>query len=138
MPDTLLAWNRHQKQKKWTFDNHLAKTGRPRKTRDTEALMWKQFLQSHLEMAWATDFFTEEVWTLSGLVTYYTLFSIHLGTRRAQFTGCTPQPEARWMQQQAGNFSLLVAENARQPSYLVHDRDGAFFPLDQVVRPAGS
>ena len=44
---------------------------------------------------------------------------------------------AIWMQQQARNFSLLVAENRNQPSYLIHDRDGAFFPLDQVLRPAG-
>lgn len=25
---------------------------------------WKQFIQAHLEVTWATDFFTEEVWTL--------------------------------------------------------------------------
>ena len=41
------------------------------------------------------------------------------------------------MQQQVRNFSLLVAENRNQPSYLIHDGDGAFFPLDQVLRPAG-
>jgi hypothetical protein len=41
------------------------------------------------------------------------------------------------MAQQARNFSLLVAENAVQPSYLIHDRDGAFLPLDEVLRPAG-
>ncbi len=72
------------------------------------------------------------------MVTYYTLFFIHLGTRRVRFAGCTPQPEARWMQQQAQNFSLLIGENARQPSYLIHDREGAFFALDAVLRPAGT
>ena len=179
-PETLLAWNRRMKRRKWTFDNNTPKQpGRPPKAKATETLAlrmarenawgcvriagelrklghevspsyvrdlmkkhgmprspqreglsWKQFIQAHLEVTWAADFFTEEVWTCSGLVTYYTLFFIHLGTRRVQFAGCTPQPEARWMQQQARNFSLLVA-NAGQPSYLIHDRDGAFFPLDQ-------
>jgi hypothetical protein len=38
-PETLLAWNRQQKQKKWTFQNNSAKAGRPRKTGDTEALI---------------------------------------------------------------------------------------------------
>jgi len=38
-PETLLAWNRRQKQKKWTFDNHSAKAGRPRKAQDTGALI---------------------------------------------------------------------------------------------------
>jgi putative transposase len=98
---------------------------------------WKQFLQAHLDIIWAADFFTEEVWTCSGLVTYYTLFFIHLGTRRVRFAGCTPQPDARWMQQQARNFSLVIAENTGQPAYLIHDRDGAFLPLDGVLRTEG-
>ncbi len=102
-----------------------------------KGLSWEQFIQAHLEVIWAADFFTEEVWTCSGLVTYYTLLFIHLGTRRVQFAGCTPQPNACWMQQQARNFSLLIGENARQPSYLIHDRDAAFLPLDQVLRPVG-
>ena len=38
-PETLLAWNRQQKQKKWTSDNQTPKTGRPRKSDDTEALI---------------------------------------------------------------------------------------------------
>ena len=185
-PETLLAWNRRMKRRKWTFDNTPKRPGRPPKAKATEALAlrmahenawgyvriagelrklghklspscvrdlmkkhgippspyrkglsWKQFIQAHLEVTWAADFFTEEVWICSGLVTYYTLFFIHLGARRVQFAGCTPQPEARWMQQQARNFSLLVGQNARQPSYFIHDRDAAFLPLDAVLRPAG-
>jgi len=38
-PDTLLAWNRRQKQKKWTFRNASTKARRPRKAGDTEALI---------------------------------------------------------------------------------------------------
>jgi putative transposase len=185
-PETLLAWNRRMKRRKWTFDNTPKRPGRPPKAKATEALAlrmarenvwgyvriagelrklghelspscvrdlmkkhgippsphrqglsWKQFIQAHLEVTRAADFFTEEVWTCSGLVTYYTLFFIHLGTRRVQLAGCTPQPVARWMQQQARNFSLLIAENARQPSYLIHDHDGFFFPLDAVLHTTG-
>jgi len=98
---------------------------------------WKQFIQSHLEVTWAADFFTEEVWTRSGLVTYYALFFIHLSTRRVRFAGCTPQPDARWMQQQARNFALVIAEDTDRLSYLIHDRDGAFLPLDGVLRTEG-
>jgi len=142
-PETLLAWNRRQKQKKWTCNHPPATPGRPRKSEDTEALIvrlagennswgykrlsgelkklghqafpsyvrdvlrrhglppvpnrkglsWRQFLQAHLEVTWATDFFTEEVWTLGGLVTFYILFFIHLGTRRVWLAGCTPRPQ---------------------------------------------
>jgi putative transposase len=94
-------------------------------------------IQAHLDVTWASDFFTEEVWTGKGLFTYYTLFFIHLSTRRVRFAGCTPQPDARWMQQQARSFSLLVGENARPPSYLIHDRAGSFLPFEAVLRPTG-
>ena len=47
-----------------------------------KGLSWKQFLQSHMDVTWAADFFTEEVWTLGGLVTFYALFFLHLGSRR--------------------------------------------------------
>ena len=32
---------------------------------------WKEFIRTHLDVLVATDFFTTEVWTLGGLVTYY-------------------------------------------------------------------
>jgi hypothetical protein len=35
---------------------------------------WKEFIRTHMDVLVATDFFTAEVWTLSGLVTYYVLF----------------------------------------------------------------
>ena len=31
---------------------------------------WKEFLRTHMDVLVATDFFTAEVWTLGGLVTY--------------------------------------------------------------------
>jgi hypothetical protein len=39
---------------------------------------WKEFIRTHLDMLVATDFFTAEVWTMAGLVTYYVLFFIHV------------------------------------------------------------
>lgn len=137
-PETILAWNRRMKDKKWTFDTTPKKPGRPRKRKETEDLVvklalendnwgyktiagelrklghtasreyvrdvlkrhgippapnrkglsWKQFIASHMDVIWATDFFTEEVWTSRGLVTYYVLFYIHLGTRRVHIAGC--------------------------------------------------
>ena len=42
---------------------------------------WKEFIRTHLDVLVATDFFTAEVWTLGGLVTYYVLFFIRLGSQ---------------------------------------------------------
>ena len=43
------------------------------------------------------DFFTTEVWTARGLVTYYTLFVLDLASRRVQVLGSTPNPDAGFM-----------------------------------------
>jgi putative transposase len=40
------------------------------------------FIRTHLALLVGTDFFTAEVLTLRGLVTYYVLFFIHLESRR--------------------------------------------------------
>jgi putative transposase len=128
-PETLLAWNRRMKRRKWDYSCRRGRTGRPPKEDATEALVvklaednawgyvritgelaklghlaspsyvrdvlkkhglppsphrkgmsWKTFIQSHLDVTWATDFFTEEVWTQAGLITFYVLFFVHLKT----------------------------------------------------------
>ena len=42
----------------------------------------------------AADFFTTEVWTWRGLVTYYTVFVIDLASRCVQILGSRPHPKA--------------------------------------------
>jgi hypothetical protein len=46
-----------------------------------------------------TDFFTAEVLTLRGLLTYYVLFFIHLQSRQVDIAGITVQPDEPWMRQ---------------------------------------
>ena len=43
---------------------------------------WKEFIRTHMDVLVATDFFTAEVWTKAGLVTYYVLFFIQLASRK--------------------------------------------------------
>jgi hypothetical protein len=53
-------------------------------------MSWSRFLKMHWEMLDATDFFTVEVATWHGLVTYYVLGVIELSTRRVEIAGITP------------------------------------------------
>ena len=53
---------------------------------------WKEFIRTHMDVLVATDFFTAEVWTLGGLVTYDVVFFIHLGSRQVHMAGVTPHP----------------------------------------------
>jgi transposase InsO family protein len=62
----------------------------------------RTFLQAHWGAIAGADFFTTEVWTWRGLVTYYTVFVIDLASRRVQIIGSTPHPDDLFMHQEAG------------------------------------
>ena len=60
---------------------------------------WQTFLRAHWGAIAGADFFTTEVWTWRGLVTYYTLFVMDLASRRVQIVGSTPYPNDLFMRQ---------------------------------------
>ncbi len=80
----------------------------------------------------ATDFFTAEVWTLGGLVTFYVLFFIELSTRRVRLAGITPNPDERWMMQIARNETMVDWGFLDGKKYLIHDRDSKY--CDAFIR----
>jgi hypothetical protein len=86
----------------------------------------------------ATDFFTAEVWTLGGLVTYYVLFFIHLGSRQVHLAGVTPHPDEAWMVQVARNVTREAWGFLSPGHSLIHDRDGKYCPaFQQIIDAAG-
>src|SRR5437870_5706358 len=48
---------------------------------------WQEFLTAHWDVLAAADFFTVEVWTVTGLTRYALLFIIDLATRRVEIAG---------------------------------------------------
>ena len=62
---------------------------------------WQTFLRAHWGAIAGADFFTTEVWTWRGLVTFYTVFVIDLASRRVQIIGSTPHPHDLFMRQVA-------------------------------------
>jgi hypothetical protein len=60
---------------------------------------WQTFLKAHWGVIAGADFFTTEVWTWRGLVTYYTVFVIDLASRRVHVLGSTPHPSDLFMDQ---------------------------------------
>ncbi|MFT5510727.1 MAG: putative transposase, partial [Hyphomicrobiaceae bacterium] len=67
------------------------------------AISWATFLKAHWGAIAATDFFTVEVLTRTGLVRYLVLFVIELETRRVNIAGIAPDPDGPWMKQIARN-----------------------------------
>jgi putative transposase len=99
---------------------------------------WKEFIRTHMDVLVATDFFTAEVWTLGGLVTYYVLFFIHLGSRQVHVAGVTPHPNTAWMMQIARNVTMEEWGFLSPGQYLIHDRDGKYCPaFQQLIDAAG-
>jgi putative transposase len=84
---------------------------------------WKTFLKAHWEVLAAVDFTTVEVWTKSGLTTYYLLFAIRLASRRVCFAGMTLSPHSAWMQQVARNLTDSIDGFLNGSCYLLLDRD---------------
>ena len=84
----------------------------PERSRTTS---WKEFIRSHLE-----------VLTWRGLVTYYVLFFIEIGTRRVCLGGITRHPDAGWMEQVARNATMEDTGYLNGCRYLLHDRDQKF------------
>ena len=84
---------------------------------------WQTFLRSHWGAIAGADFFTTEVWTWRGLVTYYTVFVIDLASRRVQVLGSTPHPEALFMQQVVRTLTMAEGTVVHAPKLVICDRD---------------
>jgi Homeodomain-like domain len=61
-----------------TVGNALRRHGIPPAPQRKRTTTWAAFIRAHLAVLAGTDFFSVEVFTLRGLVTYYLLFFIHL------------------------------------------------------------
>ncbi len=80
-----------------------------------------------------TDFFTVEVLTWRGLVTYYVLFFLHPESRRVTLAGITRHPTDTWMAQMARNVVDDNGSPLGRCRYLLHDRDAKFCAAFQDV-----
>lgn len=99
---------------------------------------WRQFVRHHMDLLVSTDFFTAEVWTCSGLVTFYVLFFLRIKTREIHIAGMTPHPNEAWMTQVARNITMADIGMLRPGDYLIHDRDGKYCPVfRRTIRDVG-
>jgi putative transposase len=96
-----------------TVGNVLQRHGLPPAPERKRTTFWPAFIRTHLALLAGTDFFTAEVLTLRGLITYYVLFFIHLESRR------------------------VVYGALRCCRYLLHDRDTKFSQSFRAIIASG-
>jgi transposase InsO family protein len=89
-------------------------------------MSWETFLKAHWGAIAATDFFSVEVLTRSGLIRYFVLFVIDLKTRRVEIAGILPWPNGEWMSQIARNLTDCETGFLNGTRHLIHDRDPLF------------
>jgi len=84
---------------------------------------WRTFLRAHWSAVVAADFFTTEVWTARGLVTYYTLFVLELQSRRVHVAGSTPYPDEAFVLQAVRDLANAIDGILVEGCVLICDRD---------------
>jgi transposase InsO family protein len=121
-----------------TVGNILKRHGIAPAPHRKQTMTWKEFIRAHMDVLVATDFFTTEVWTACGLVTYYVLFFIHLASRKVHVAGVTPYPDQHWMTQIARNVTMAEWGILEPGQYLIHDRDSKYcLAFQHIVDAAG-
>jgi transposase InsO family protein len=100
-------------------------------------MTWRTFMRAHWAALLAADFFTTEVWTHRGLLTYYTAFVIELHSRRVHVLGNTTHPDGAFVVQAlrglAGDSDVL-----RVGRFLICDRDPKWSrAVEELLRTVG-
>jgi putative transposase len=120
-----------------TVGNVLMRHGIAPAPKRSQTTTWKEFIQSHMAVLAGIDFFTVEVLTWRGLVTYYVLFFIHLESCRVSLAGITRHPDQVWIQQMARNATGESWGFLDQRRYALHDRDTKFCSQFRATLKAG-
>jgi hypothetical protein len=120
-----------------TVGNVLQRHALPPAPERKRTTTWSAFIRTHLALLAGTDFFSAEVFTLRGLVTYYVLFFIHLESRRVDIAGVTVHPDEPWMRQMARNVTMEGCGALRDCRYLLHDRDTKYTQSFRAIIASG-
>ena len=120
-----------------TVKNILRRHGIAPAPKRSQVMSWKDFLAAHMNVLAGCDFFTVEVLSWRGLVTYYVLFFIHLESRRVQIAGITRHPTEEWMEQIGRSATQETLGYLHPCRYVLHDRDTKFCASFRSVLATG-
>ena len=118
--------NLGHKTSRGTIANILKEHGLEPAPERSKQTSWRDFLKTHWDVLAAADFFTVEVWTLTGLVRYSVLFVMDLSTRCVEIAGIVPEPNGEWMKQIARNLTDAPDGFLQGKRYLIMDRSPVF------------
>ena len=120
-----------------TVGNVLRRHGIAPAPKRSQTTSWKDFIAAHMNILAGADFFTVEVLSWRGLVTYYVFFFIHLESRRVRVAGITRHPDQEWMEQIGRSATQETWGYLHPCRYVLHDRDTKFCASFGSVLAAG-
>jgi putative transposase len=101
-------------------------------------MTWQTFVRAHWPALVAADFFTTEVWTARGLVTYYTAFVIELQTRRVHVLGSTLHSDNDFVVQAVRGLLAEAGSLLGEGRILICDRDPKWtHAMEDLLTAAG-
>lgn len=106
-----------------TVSNVLKRNGIEPAPERGKRTTWSTFLRAHWKLLAASDFFSVEVWTPKGLITYYVLFVISMADRVVHVVGITTRPDEAWMLQVCRGLLDVESGALAAKRYLIIDRD---------------
>jgi putative transposase len=106
-----------------TVSNVLKRNGIEPAPERSKRTTWSTFLKAHWKLLAASDFFSVEVWTPRGLITYYVLFVISMADRVVHVAGITTRPDEAWMLQACRGLLDVESGALAGKRYLIIDRD---------------
>lgn len=109
-----------------TVGNVLRRHGIAPVPKRSQSMTWRDFIAGHMAVIVGIDFFTVEILTWRGLVTYYVAFFIHLESRLVTIGGITKHPTEEWMLQISRNATDETSGFLKECGYVLHDRDAKF------------
>jgi len=120
-----------------TVGNILRRFGIAPAPKRKQNTTWSDFIRSHMAVLAGMDFFTVEVLSWRGLLTYYVLFFLHLDSRRVTLAGITRHPTEEWMVQMARNAADESSGSLRHIRFVLHDRDTKFCASFRAILNSG-
>ena len=120
-----------------TVGNILKRYSVPTAPERKHTTSWSDFIRAHTAVLTGTDFFSVELLTLRGLVTYYVLFFIRLESRKVEIAGVTCHPHEGWMKQIARNLTMDGWGFLEHCRYLLHDRDTKYTRSFRAIIESG-
>ena len=100
---------------------------------------WDEFIKTHAQTLWQSDFFSKMVVTPTGLKQAVVLAFLHVDSRRVICSPATFKADDAWVTEQAESMLRQAKEMELPVRYLVHDQDFKYSKrFDEVFEQANA